>query len=537
MLSNCCFAQKLSKIDKATIGYLKSNLSYLASDELEGRRAGDKGEKLAVEFIAAKFAENKLVPKGDSNTYIQTFPIFDGKFPDSNTMFTVDNTNLKLFEGFFPFPFSASTNINLEFSPSINEKDQPWFFDINELIEQNASNPHYDLIGGIYETSKKLKFAGATAVIFYYTGTGVDPVKYDSKNKDQVLDIPVFYLTKDNGIPKINDFQKTHNFNISSSIKPSYRYGHNVIGLLDNKAKNTIIIGAHLDHLGYGQDGNSMVRSGPLSIHNGADDNASGSSGLIELGFLFRKSKYKKSNILFIGFSGEELGLNGSKYFTEHPTVSFDSVNYMINMDMIGRLNDSTKVITIGGFGTSPVWSSRLTSIKTPLSIKTDSSGTGPSDHTSFYRKNIPVLFFFTGLHTDYHKPSDDSDKINYLGLYSIIQYIHNLIKADNGIDKIPFLKTREQQTSTSARFSVSLGIMPDYSFTQTGVRVDGVSDNRPAKSAGIIPGDIILQVGDFKTSSVEAYMQALSKFKKGDKTQVIYSRKGIQTTVPIEFK
>ena len=174
-------------------------------------------------------------------------------------------------------------------------------------------------------------------------------------------------------------------------------------------------------------------------IHNGADDNASGTAALIELSKKLKASSFKNNNYLFIAFSGEELGLYGSKHFTEHPTIDLKAVNYMINMDMVGRLNDSTKVLTVGGFGTSPAWDKVVNNLDffklpykgdmtAPLVIKIDSSGTGPSDHTSFYRKDIPVLFYFTGLHTDYHKPSDDADKINYKGESVIISHILNAV-------------------------------------------------------------------------------------------------------------
>ncbi len=280
-----------------------------------------------------------------------------------------------------------------------------------------------------------------------------------------------------------------------------------------------------------------MIRGGQPEIHNGADDNASGTASMIELAFQLKGNKAKQYNYLFIGFSAEELGLNGSKYFVENPTIPLNTVNYMINMDMVGRMNDSTKTITVGGYGTSPSWQSMIAAVKKKsFTIKFDSSGTGPSDHTSFYRKDIPVLFFFTGLHTDYHKPSDDADKINYVGMSQIVRFIQEMIQNDKTPNKLVFTKTREQQTSTSTRFSVSMGIMPDYSYGGTGVRVDGVSDNRPAKKAGILGGDVVKQLGDYKTSSVEAYMQALSKFKKGDKTTVVVVRGDKEINFEIVF-
>ncbi|MBW7890736.1 MAG: M28 family peptidase, partial [Chitinophagaceae bacterium] len=313
--------------------------------------------------------------------------------------------------------------------------------------------------------------------------------------------------------------------------------GHNVVGYINNKAKTTVVIGAHYDHLGYGEDGNSMIRSGPRQIHNGADDNASGTAALIELAKRISRSKWKNNNYLFIAFSGEELGLFGSKYFTDHPTIDLASVNYMINMDMVGRLNDSSKVVTIGGYGTSPTWSEVLfKQKKLPFSIKTDSSGTGPSDHTSFYLKNIPVLFFFTGLHHDYHKPSDDADKINYKGEAQIIKYISGLVKDLNRMDKLTFLRTKDRQTSTSARFTVSLGVMPDYTFDGAGLRVDDVSEGKAAKKAGVQAGDIIIMLGEYPVNSMESYMQALSKFKGGDSTTVKVKRGNEELTLPVTF-
>ena len=219
----------------------------------------------------------------------------------------------------------------------------------------------------------------------------------------------------------------------------------------------------------------------------------------------------------------------------------------MINMDMVGRLSDSTKVLTVGGYGTSPAWGDVVQAsnlFKLPyttneiqqLVIKIDSSGTGPSDHTSFYRKDIPVLFYFTGLHTDYHKPTDDAEKINYAGEQAIIKHILSVIALLDNTPKLAFTKTRETQTTTSARFSVSMGIMPDYTYAGTGVRADGVSEGKPAQKAGLKAGDIIIQIGDYTISSLENYMQSLGKFKKGDKTKVKYKRGNETLEAMVEF-
>jgi len=239
---------------------------------------------------------------------------------------------------------------------------------------------------------------------------------------------------------------------------------------------------------------------------------------------MLKASKLKKNNYLFICFSGEELGLYGSKYFTEHPTINISDVNYMINSDMIGRLNDSTHSITIAGFGTSSTWGNILEQKTKAFDVKFDSSGIGPSDHTSFYLKNIPVLFFFTGIHADYHKPSDDIEKINFTGELQVIKYIYHVIEQTNNMSKLVFLKTREPKMEGS-HFTVSLGIMPDYTFSGKGVRADGIIDGKIAQKAGIKAGDIIVKLGDKTFSDIYSYMDVLGKYKKGDATTVTVKR------------
>jgi hypothetical protein len=536
-ISSFVSAQKITKADKTIASYLQQQVSYLASDELKGRRAGDPGEQTAANFIASKFTEIGLSPKGDNNTYFQLFSINDGKMIDPSTQMIVNGRKMNAGIDFIPLSNSPKGNAKGEISPTLNEKGFPWMIDLAESFEENKNNPHFDINNLLMEKTKTAASKGAPSVIYYCSSSGEDKIKFDGKDRSENLPIPALYVTNKGRAGFFPDLSSSYNIEFSATITNKIRQARNVVGYVDNGAPLTVVIGAHFDHLGYGEDGNSMIRSGEPAIHNGADDNASGTSSMIELAFLMKKSKAKQYNYLFIAFSAEELGLNGSKYFVENPTISMNTVNYMINMDMVGRLNDSTKTITVGGYGTSPNWKSMIDGIKKKaFNIRYDSSGSGPSDHTSFYRKDIPVLFFFTGLHTDYHKPSDDADKINYNGMVQIIRFIQQLIENDKEPQKLVFTKTREQQTTTSARFSVSMGIMPDYSYPGNGVRVDGVSDNRPAKKAGIIAGDIVKQLGEHKTSSVEAYMQSLSKFKKGDKTTVIVTRGDKELTFSIEF-
>lgn len=518
--------QKLKKADKVVITNLQAHITFLADDKLEGRRAGSNGEKLAREYISSEFLKAGLEPKGEKG-WLQPFEIYDGKQINASTLLFINDRELKLHDEYFPFVFCPGASIEAAVSPAVKESGVPWFTDLKDIIEDNKENPHFDLTNAVKTMANKVAGKGATALFVYNSSAIADELKFDAKDNSQPLTIPVVYLTAKACKQYLADESATLDLKLKTAISDKKRTGHNVIGYINNGAPATIVIGAHYDHLGYGEDGNSLLRTAEKQVHNGADDNASGTAALIELARSLKLSKDKNNNYVFIAFSGEELGLFGSKYFTEHPTIELQSVNYMINMDMVGRLNDSSRTITVGGYGTSPAWGSVFTALSKQkyFTVKYDSSGVGPSDHTSFYLKNIPVLFFFTGLHSDYHKPTDDAGKINYTGELFIIKYIESLVTQTNTKGKLAFQKTREPATTTTARFSVTLGIMPDYTFSGSGVRVDGVSDGRPAQKAGLQTGDIIVQLGTFDTNSLEAYMQALGKFHKGDKTTVKFKR------------
>lgn len=540
IITGCSSSKKTIKPDTTTADNLKSHIGYLADDKLEGRRTGTKGEEMAVEYIRQQFNAIGLQPKG-TEYYTQSFIINDGKKIDSVTELSINGNKLATGKDFFPFPYSP--DISMEALPSIavQEADMPWFFDLKEPLEENKNNPHFDLADYIRNNSKKAKDRGASAVILYNTSATEDKLAFNPKDRSDKLAIPVLYVNKPAAEKYFNDKTASLNIKMRIGISEKTRTGYNVVGYIDNKAATTVILGAHFDHLGYGEDGNSRHTSQEAAIHNGADDNASGTAALIELARKLKISSAKSNNYLFIAFSGEELGLYGSKYFTEHPTIDLKTVNYMINMDMVGRLNDSTRVLTVGGYGTSPAWGNYYTTLamqgrKSELQFKMDSSGTGPSDHTSFYRKDIPVLFYFTGLHTDYHKPTDDADKINYSGTQLIIQHIEQVIASLDKQPKLAFLKTRETQTTTTARFNVSMGIMPDYTYAGNGVRADGVSEGKPAQKAGLKAGDIVVQIGEYNVSSMESYMQTLTKFKKGDKAKVKYKRGNEEMETIVEF-
>lgn len=533
------FAQKLKKSEQAVVNDLKQSVYFLADDKLEGRRAGSVGERKAGEYIIEKFKTAGVEPKGENGTYLQGFPIAEGRQILPATFLKIDGAEIDT-SLFFPLTFSSEGSAKGMVAPAIRESDAPWFSDLNFMLSQNKDNPHFDLEQTIKKEADGFKAKGATAVIFYTSGKEDPGLFFDGHSKQERLSIPVIYIRKKAAERYLVSKENFINISFTIATAEKSRTGYNVIGYIDNGASNTIVIGAHYDHLGYGQDHNSLWTGSP-SIHNGADDNASGTALVIEAAKELKKlsgkkrSVYKNNNYLLICFSGEELGLFGSKYFTENPTIPLESVNYMINCDMVGRLNGDTKDIFIGGYGTSPYWATLPQKTKF-LNVKFDSSGIGPSDHTSFYLKNIPVLFFFTGTHSDYHKPTDDADKVNYAGELRVLQYVLDIVENSNKTGKLAFTKTREPKSSDAPRFTVTLGVMPDYTFNGTGLRIDGIIGGRIAEKAGMKAGDVIIKMGEYKVTDIQDYMKALSHFKKGDKTTVEYLENGAAKTVNVEF-
>ena len=317
----------------------------------------------------------------------------------------------------------------------------------------------------------------------------------------------------------------------SDSIQENSVTGKNVIGFIDNKSINTIVVGAHYDHLGFGGEG-SLYKSDSLKIHNGADDNASGVSLMLDLAAKLKDNN--NNNYMFIAFSGEELGLLGSNFFVKNPTIDIKSINYMINMDMVGRLNNEN-TLAVYGLGTSPIFKQTIKSNNKNFKIIENESGVGPSDHTSFYLNDIPVLHFFTGQHSDYHKPSDDSELLNYEGINLISDFIYSIISDLNDNGKLPFRETKNESQETP-RFKVSLGVIPDYLYDGKGMRIDGVSKGKPAEKAGFQKGDIVIKLGDEEVTDMMSYMKALSKYENGDKVDVQISRKNELSIKKVTF-
>lgn len=536
LLLACLLCQALtvpaqhSKSDKKAINMLKEDIEYLASDKLEGRRTGTDGERKAAEYLAARYEKIRI--PAYNGQYNHPFTFTYGKEIGNNTLIFLGGDAIKLPAEGFPLPFSANTTrkIRSEVLPDVREHGNIWLLNLYADAEE-ARDPHFDWEKVMYDKAKDAKKQGASGVVFYDGFNSKYAPSFQKFSEQETLDIPIVFISYNTFERQVRNRTEGVDIDLVINVRKSEMTGTNVAAYIDNKAPYTVVIGAHYDHLGYGDDGHSTYTGKDKAIHNGADDNASGTAGLLQLATWIKEKKLRNYNYLFVHFSGEELGLYGSKAFVRQLSQDTDKIAYMINMDMIGRLNDSTHALTLGGVGTSPAWGSFVEKAPKTFKMVIDSSGVGPSDHTSFYYAGIPALFFFTGIHHDYHKPSDDADKINYAGEVQVLKYAWSIVQAMDGRPKPAFTHTR-QSTVGKVRFKVTLGIMPDYSFLDGGVRVDGVMEDKPAIKAGIQAGDIIIQMAEYKVQGMQSYMEALSKLKAGDTINVTVMRGGKQVVL-----
>ncbi len=510
---------------------LKKHISTISSDSYEGRETGSKGETKTYEYIIKEFKKARLKPKGTSS-YLQEFSFTDGAKTGPGTQLIINSTIYVPDSDFYTLPYSSNGSVTGYiakvgygiYDPNNKRDDYAGKLNIAKKVfvietgTPDGNEPHGKFSD--WDLRKKIDLAvtkGAAAVIFINSDTSLDNPSANWKIRTSPSTIPVAFANA-RAARVLKDSVVT-NITFGADVIRIEKKGHNVIGFIDNNSPNTVVIGAHLDHLGYGSEG-SLYRGEP-AIHNGADDNASGVAALIELSKFVQAAGLKRSNYLFIGFSGEEKGLLGSNYFVKNPTVDLKTINYMINMDMLGRLN-SENMLIVNGTGTAERWKAVLDSSLTPgLKVKETDSGVGPSDHTSFYLQNIPVLHFFSGSHNDYHKPSDDEDKINYPGEVMIVRTIENVLRKLDNAGKLQFVKTKDEDNENAPKFKVTLGVVPDYAFEGEGMRIDGVTDGKPASKSGLQPGDVVIQIGEYKVTDMMSYMKALSKFTKGETTKV----------------
>ncbi len=576
------FSACTKKFDpEITVKDLKASIGYLASDSLKGRKTGEAGDLLAAEYIRQKF-ENAGLQLLDENGFQPFDLVTSAEVGDGNEL-TVDGSSFQVKTDFLPYAFSANTKVSAGvvfagFGIEINKDTLQW--DDYKGVDvsgkwvlalqgdpdlDNAQSPFVEFSG---DRSKALLASDKNAAgLILVAGKKfsekdeLTPLVFD-KNSSR-YSIPIIQVTREvadkmlagtgQTVEKleseIENSKNTVHLNLKANVDATINVlqkeaeSRNVVALLpgnDPVLKDQyIVVGAHFDHLGMGGPGSGSRAIDTIAIHNGADDNASGVAEIIELAEKAAAEKKNKRSIIFASFSGEEMGLVGSKAFTNNPPVPIEKIVAMLNFDMVGRLDTTTNALDIGGTGTAKEFESILKDLNTGFDLAMSPEGVGPSDHASFYLQNIPVLFFTTGAHPDYHTPFDDADKINYTGEKKVTEYSYKVLM--DIADRDSTLTFQEAgprfQRGGSGRYKITMGIMPDFAgIEKRGLRVDAVSKDKPAFRGGMQKGDIITAINGKKVSNIYDYMDRMKSLKAGDRISVDIIRGDKKTVLIIEL-
>ena len=538
------YAQEIP-IDLSATKRMEQDLFFLSSDALKGRKPGTPEADVAREYIAGKMMAYGIEPMGE-NGYFQKFPVPEYAAVDYDaTILSVGNAQLEGHVDFYPVSISCETGkassktvyVGYGITTEDGSYDDFKGLDVNGAIAvMNVSSPDgihphsaYAAYHSLNERVASLVEKGAKGILLINPeGTASDTQEFFKSINASSL--PVFFVRNEKWANKL--MKRAQKTTMSVSISERFSDGYNVIGYIHNNKRKTVVLGAHYDHLGMG--GENSLYKGPAAIHNGADDNGSGTTLLLEAMRYYAQRQDTNYNYLIQFYSAEELGLIGSKYWANNPTFPLKEVEYMINSDMVGRLRDNR--LQLSGTGTAVEWDEILDTPIHGLDIKKDPAGVGPSDQTSFYYKDLPVLHLFTGTHDDYHKPTDDADKINYKGMAKLASLIYTITARTAYYENVTFQKTTSSEQKTTPNFSVTLGVVPDYLFGGPGLRIDGATEGRPGANAGLKAGDVIMKIGAIAIDDIYAYMTALGAFKKGDTTALVYVRDGKEVETEITF-
>jgi len=562
-------SQNLYEITEENI---KSHISFLASDKLEGRKPGTVTDSLSADYIYNQFKNADM--SFFKNEHYQKFEVISGvtfgskdckldgqalKFNDE--YFTHYNSpNIKLNSEIIFASYGIETeNKDIDNYNNIDVKDK-WVMLVNGFPENYSNDSKQSNLAGINTKIIKAKDKGAAGVIIISTEKNPLHNKYQygltyglpliivtEKTADLILKKSGNKITKI--IKNLSKNKKVEAFNTKTILNANIEVithkvkTQNIIGYIegsDEKLKEQfIVIGAHFDHLGFGGEESTSRMPDTIAIHNGADDNASGTAGVIELAKKIgaNKSKFKRS-IIVCAFSAEELGLLGSKYFVNNLPVEKDSIVFMANFDMIGRYGETLQLLCASSAKELDSLI-KISHTDTTLKIKPSLSISGGSDHSSFYYENIPCVFFFTGMHSDYHTPLDDIEKINFAGEKKILDYGYNLLKTiDSSSDRLTYVKSSSKEEGSSRNnMKVTLGIMPDFTSSENnGLLVGGVTKDGPAEKGGILKGDIIKAINGKKIENIYDYMTRLGELKAGQKISVEVLRKAENITLKVQL-
>lgn len=554
-----------------TVEELKAHIYYLASEELGGRKPGTEGGKKAAEYLRKHYKQIGLQPLGDN--YFQFMDVTVSVEAGQNNSFTFPGFSGKLNEDFSPMIISSSDELTAPFvfvgygfqfeNDSLSwdsyesvDVEGKWVIILRGAPEESDAHSagKYDNYSSIRKkalTARDNKAAGVIFVSGKIFDESDELYNIENSRKESAVGIPVIHLKRSAADMLLKDFEVTIEqleASLNDSEMPnSFESGievsgkteivqntvptQNIIGFIEGSdpvLKNEyVLIGGHYDHLGMGGVGSGSRRPDTSAIHFGADDNASGTAAVVEIAekLSANKSNLKRS-IIVMNFAAEEMGLIGSKFFSENPLIDLSKIKFMINLDMVGRMNPEEKAITIGGTGTAIGLADLVKEYAEKHEIKAQLSpeGYGPSDHATFYAEDIPVLFAFTGIHDDYHTPADVPEKINYEEEKLVADMLYDLaLDVINRNEALVYQEAGPKvQQSPNRKYKVTLGIMPDVAGTTSkGLRADAVIEGRPAQKAGMQKGDVIVALDGKAVGDIYDYMNRLADFKPGQRITV----------------
>jgi hypothetical protein len=559
------------------------HVRYLADDAREGRGVGSRGLELSADYIAREFKRAGLMPAGDQGTYFQAFPMTLHRELTDEARLSLGAAAgpLALGADFTPLSFSSNEAFSGEVvfaGYGIVSEDPKWddfaHVDLKGKValmltgepagwadKDGFPTRHSLLQHKVYNAKDR----GAAAIVFVDPASTNGPdrlPRFDADSPDD-YGLPAFQATRAvaervlaaGGAAALPSLEADLAAGRMASkalagVTADGAAGFvrresptwNVCGMIDGEgplSNEWIVLGAHYDHLGIRKPmgrkfkgGKAVADDEPPQIHNGADDNASGVAGLIEVARMFQRDARPRRSVMFVAFSAEESGLHGSKFFVANSPIPVDRIVGMLNMDMIGRLNPDTRELTVFGVGCGEGFGEILRWASAGLNLKlltTDDPG-GRSDHAAFVAKKVPSLHLYTGSHTDYHRPSDDTHLVNFAGGAEVTRLVYGIARelADREA-RLEFVevKSSEEQRGMTG-FRVVMGLTPNYTDTsQPGMGVDGVSPEGPAQLAGMQAGDRILSIGGKMVNNVYDYMASTRNNKAGDVVEVVVIRGG----------
>ena len=534
-----------------------AHVRYLADDRLEGRAVGTAGAHCAAEYIAAQFDAMGLIPAGDEGSYFHTFDIRKGAEMGPDNRLTVGGVALSVGTDWVPLGFSGSTEVDGQLvfgsyglsNPANPDEDQYFRTDISgRVVVLEWGDPDAPHGGGMRGDPhfKATVSAGRDVLgVIILAPSGMRLPGMESEIRG-ALGVPAIVVAGAHADAVRAAAQAEASVSLVTDVRPTVAEARNVAAMLRGTDPmmwdDYVIIGAHFDHLGFGGEGSLAPDS--RDVHNGADDNASGTAAIIEVARGMAVDPPERS-VLFLAFTGEERGLWGSAFWVEEPAVPMADAIAMLNLDMVGRVVDDA--VTIFGFGTAAEWDDIVdganAALSAPLRIAKAPDGYGPSDHSSFHAAGLPVLHLFSNTHVDYHRPSDDWDKINEDGLNRIVDVTEGVARrlAAGGSDAVELTPIQMEQPSPSAGGSSSsggygpyLGSIPDMTPRDFGLRINGVREGSPADVGGLRGGDVVVEFDGTEITDIYAYTYALREKKPGDEVVIVVERDGERVTLNV---